>query len=57
MLPKLIDTNVFLCHFQERRITKMEQAASKEEQEQAQREKEQDDAHDELDEDVVVTHM
>ncbi|XP_063704825.1 UNC93-like protein [Culicoides brevitarsis] len=42
---------------QERRITKMEQAASKEEQEQAQREKEQNDAHDELDEDIVVTHM
>lgn len=34
----------------------MEQS-SKEEAERAQREKEQDDAHDELDEDVVVTHM
>lgn len=31
--------------------------ASKQEQEQAQREKEKDDAHDELDEDIVVTHM
>jgi len=40
----------------ERRITRMERA-SKQEQEQAQREKDQDDAHDELDEDIVVTHM
>lgn len=46
-----------IISYQERRITRMEQATSKEEQERAQREKEQDDAHDELDEDVVVTHM
>lgn len=31
--------------------------ASKQEREEAQREKEKDDAHDELEEDIVVTHM
>lgn len=31
--------------------------SSKIEQELAQKEKEQDDAHDELDEDIVVTHV
>ena len=31
--------------------------SSKIEQEQAKREKEQDDAHDELDDDIVVTHV
>lgn len=40
----------------ERRLTRMERS-SKIEQEQAKKEKETDDAHDELDEDIVVTHF
>lgn len=40
----------------ERRLTRMERSSTVE-KEQAKREKEKDDAHDELDEDIVVTHF